>query len=74
MEESPPPRKLQRLDAMIESDLPSSSSSLMTDELLDDSDLEFDEHDQECDYYCESCFCVPCLCYDADESQVDPFE
>jgi len=73
---SPPPQKMQRLDAMHEDVPPPSSSSLMTDEVLSsvDSDLEFSEHDLESDHYCESCFCVPCLCYEVDESEQDPFE
>ena len=76
LEESPPPKKMQRLNAIHELALPPSSSNLMTDELLesDEPDEEYCEHDLESDYYCESCFCVPCLCYEADESEQDPYE
>lgn len=73
---SPPPQKMRRLNAMHELALPLSSSNLTTDEILesDEPDEEYCDHDLESDYYCESCFCVPCLCYEADESEQDPFE
>jgi len=60
------PKTLQRLDAFHEEPHP-----LLTSH---DEDLEYEEDEEMEAYYCEACFCVPCLCYDQDETSVDPYE
>ena len=65
--DSPPPEKLQRRDAFHEP-LSLLSTSQISDEEEDDLDRPMGS------YYCEACFCVPCLCYEQDETSQDPYE
>ena len=64
--DSPPPEKLQRRDAFHEPPSLLSTSQLSDEE--DDLDRPMGS------YYCEACFCVPCLCYEQDETSQDPYE
>lgn len=68
--DSPPPEKLRRLDAFHEVPHPSSTSH----PLRCDEDLSQEDDREMGSYYCEACFCVPCLCYEQDETSFDPYE